>query len=142
MVQRKQIFLLNWTNFKDTNFNKTARDIQIEEAKIISLKKYAERMSTENNLLEQTLLKTDNTYTNEIIDGRKHVFSNKQKGDKIVLDNNKVFKKYVEPVYPAEFTEWISGVELKPEDKPQMIKPTRGMKRWTNLPELVENVRI
>jgi hypothetical protein len=32
-----------------------------------------------------------------------------QNRDQIMLDNGEVFRKTVQPVYPAEFTEWIHG---------------------------------
>ena len=61
----------------------------------------------------------------------------------IVLENSKVFKKKINPVYPVEFTNWVSGIELKPNNRPDFKKPTKGVpKKWKDLPEIVENVRF
>jgi hypothetical protein len=115
-----------------------AQTIQFEPSKIIAEKTFREKMK-EKNLSDKTLLKTDDELTNQILKDRKHVFTGDE--NKIVLENGKVFKKSFNPVYPAEFTAWISGVDLYPEGRPEMKRPHGGVpKKWKGLPQLVEEV--
>jgi hypothetical protein len=117
-----------------------AQTIEFEPSKIVSEKTFREKMQ-QNNMSDKTLLNTDDELTNQILNGRKHVFSIDE--NKIVLDNGKVFKKSFNPVYPAEFTNWISGVDLYPEGKPELKRPHGGVpKKWKGLPQLVEEVRL
>ena len=50
---------------------------------------------------------TATTTTTTKTDGVKHVFTKDE--SLIILDNGKSFRKTTQPVYPAEFTTWISG---------------------------------
>jgi hypothetical protein len=94
----------------------------------------------DKNVSDKTLYKTDNAYQIEMINNQaKHVLS--ADDDLIKLDNGKSFQKSLQEVYPADFTAWVSGIELKPKDKPEMKKPVRGKKKWRHLPSLIDTVR-
>jgi hypothetical protein len=99
--------LNNFTIIKDPNFNKTARDLKVRPNKIKSPKTYEQDMR-KKNVTDMTLYRTANAYEMQMINGsNKHMII--QNRDQIMLENGEVFRKTVQPVYPAEFTEWIHG---------------------------------
>ncbi|RNA40142.1 hypothetical protein BpHYR1_000486 [Brachionus plicatilis] len=120
----------------DPSYNKTASSIQIEPSRVQSPKNYTSKMH-EKNLSDNTLLKTGQPYTNEILGGNsKHIFSKEK--NKIYLENGKTFTKMYQCVYPAEFTAWLNGVKVVETGKPE--KPVKGLKKWKKYPELIDNI--
>ncbi len=87
----------------------------------------------------KTLLTSRSDYEKEIIaaGGRlKHNYTaNNHKT--IELTDGKTFTKNVQEVFPAEFTAWISGVDLAAE-----ARPVKGKKRWTDYPTLTDDARL
>ena len=62
------------------------------------------------NITSNTMFISQNEYEKELVAGSgqlKHTFTNDN--NKITLPNGKQFVKSVQPVFPAEFTAWISG---------------------------------
>jgi hypothetical protein len=113
------------------------------------------------HVTDMTLFKSDNEYHLEMVSGNtKHVIS--QDENLIQLDNGKSFVKTVQNVFPSEFTDWVSGnfgcfffnlfliffmiycviigIDLEPNDKPEMKIPVRGKKKWKKLPQLIDDV--
>jgi hypothetical protein len=124
----------------DSSYNKTARDINIEPSQIITEKTYREQMR-EKDISDNTLLDAKSELTNQLLKNRRYKFTGDE--ERIVLRNNKVFRKLLNPVYPAEFTAWVSNVDLYPENRPDLRPHHRGaQKKWHDFPQLVEEVHL
>lgn len=94
-------------------------------------------MNDSKMITSKTVFKSDNAYTNKLLEGNvTHTFKRDEK--KIKLEDGTEFEKSLQSVFPIEFTQWISGVQLVKNAKDK--RPVKGKKRWTKLPEMIDTV--
>lgn len=92
----------------DSSFNKTAQNLFIESTHIDPPKTFEKKMLDSKLATSKTVLISDNMYTNRILEKNVlHKFKRDEK--KIVLQDGSAFEKSLQPVFPIEFTQWISG---------------------------------
>ena len=53
-----------------------------------------------------------------------------------VLSKSKIFIFF----RSSKIATCILGIDLKPKDKPEMKKPSKGKKKWKQLPEIIDIV--
>ncbi|CAF0950950.1 unnamed protein product [Brachionus calyciflorus] len=132
---------LEKTKRPDPNYNTTAKNLDIEPSRVLSPKNYVKRME-DKNVTEKSLMKIEDSYTNEMLAGNDKQIFTKDK-EKIYLENGKTFTKSYQTVYPEEFTVWLNGAELETKvNEEKNKKPTKGLKKWKKYPELIDNYKM
>ncbi len=127
----------------DPAFKKKADTLKFASTKIRNPISYEKKMLAKN-LTSKTLLTCKSEYEKDMTSSGgclKHEYTHNS-DKKIELLNDKTYIKNLQPVFPAEFTAWISGIELLPEETPQTIRPVKGKKRWSDYPTLIDDAKI